>query len=101
MGKHTNKQSNKNQSVLKMGVGGKWEKIGCKKKQQVPSNLQPMQEVDETKEDAQPTININAINGDVHVIKLAGTDVKDAEVIVGEVKLLLTKRKEITEEEDN
>ena len=31
MGKQSNKQNIKNQNILKIGVGGKWEKIGKKK----------------------------------------------------------------------
>ena len=63
--------------------------------------LQPIQEVDEAEEAVQPTNNITTRNKDVHVNKPTGTDVKDTESIVGEVKLLVTKWKEITEEEDN
>jgi len=42
IGKQPIKQSNKNQSVLKMGVEGKWEKIGMKKGAKVADKLQPI-----------------------------------------------------------
>ena len=101
MGKQPIKQSNKNQSVLKMEVGGKWEKIRMKKGAKVYDKLQPIQEVDEVEEAVQMTNNITTRYECLQGNKPTGTDIKDTEAIVEEVKLLVTKRKEITDEEDD
>ena len=50
MEKQINKVYNKNQTVLKIGVGGKWEKISKKKAEKMQERLQTIQEK-EGKED--------------------------------------------------
>ena len=85
-----------------MSVGGKWEKLGRKKAVNALEKLQPIQEVDE-KEEEIPTMGKITVHEDGKEDKAdnSGKSVKDAEEIVGEVKLLVTKRTEVTEEEDD
>ena len=55
------------------------------------------------KEEETPTIGKITVHEDGKEDKAdnSGKSIKDAEEIVGEVKLLVTKRKEITEDEDD
>ena len=102
MEKQPNKPNNKNQIVLKMGIGGKWEKFSKKKVVKVPEKLQPIQEVDEQEEETKKTEE-KTIYVDEHGNENGsnGKGVKDTEDNTGEVKLLVTKRKEITEDEND
>ena len=101
MGKQPNKQNNKNQSVLKMGVGGKWEKISRKKVIKGSEKLHPINEVEEKEETIQLEKTSTTMNEDGNTMKPTDLNVKDTEASAGEVKLLISKRKEITEDEDD
>ena len=94
MGKQTNKLYNKNQTVLKTGVGGKWEKIGKKKAEKMQERLQTIQE-EEGKED--PIITeVAQVDKDIQECGKQAIDnedsVKNTETIGGDIKILVTKR---------
>ena len=102
MGKLLNKQNIKNQNILKIGVGGKWEKIGKKKVIKASEKLQPIQEVDKTEEKILMSDTNNG-NEDENKNRQTnnGTSKKEMKENMGEVKLLVTKQKEITKDEDD
>ena len=103
MGKQIHKVTSKNQTVLKMGVGEKQEKFGKKKAVKLNEKLQTIHE-----EGGQDDPIITEVAQTKIPIQECGKEaigdedsVKDMEKIDGSVKILVTKRKEVTDEEED
>ena len=103
MGRQTNKVTSKNQLVLKIGVGGKWDKVSKKKTAKLSEKLQTIHE-----EEGQDDPNMTEVVLTETTINESGKEateeedsIKDTVKSEGSVKILVTKRKEVMDEEED
>lgn len=102
MGKHNTKHHTKNQHRLAIGVGGKWEKAGKKKLIKLPETLQPIHEEEAVEEKTkEQSVIVHVHDKEEKQDKTDGENVEDIEPTAENVKILLTKRKSVIEDEDD
>ena len=101
MGRQTTNVTSKNQTVLKIGVGGKWDKVSKKRNSKSSEHLQTIHE-----EEGQEDQIITEAEQTETTVNERGKEETEEEDSVknkvkngGGVKILVTKRKEVLDEE--
>ena len=103
MGRQTTNVTSKNQTVLKIGVGGKWDKVSKKRNSKLSEQLQTIHE-EEGQEDQ---IITEAEQTEITVNKCGKQETEEEDSVKnkvkngGGVKILVTKRKEVLDEAED
>jgi len=103
MGRQTTNVTSKNQTVLKIGVGGKWDKVSKKRNSKLSEQLQTIHE-EEGQEDQ---IITEAEQTETTVNERGKQETEEEDSVKnkvkngGGVKILVTKRKEVLDEAED